>query len=93
MASRKHRPPAASDREGPPGAIPVLSYDELMRELPRGTLASALLTALRFHKPEWVPRIGEQVCQCRDKGGNRPLWPCPEAHAIIAVLAGEQAAA
>lgn len=74
-------------------AFPVQDYGELVRGLPREVVASALLRALSFHKPERVPRISAQVCQCRDKGGNRPLWPCPETRAIIAAIAGEEEAA
>lgn len=83
----------ASDREGPPGAIAVRGYDRVLAEEPREKLAAALRAALSFHEPE---RSAESwgvhyLCQCRDRGGARRLWPCPETRAIVAALAGEEA--
>lgn len=87
-AKRSRSGGIASDREGPPAAVAVMSYDTLLAELPKESVAGALLAALGFHKPgkdAW----GDDVCQCRDKGGSRLLWPCPEVRAVVAALSGE----
>lgn len=76
-----------------PSAIPVMSYEELTGKLPKEVVASALLRALSFHKPEHSPLAGADLCQCRDKGGQRRLWPCPEVRGIASALAREEVTA
>lgn len=70
--------------------MPVQGYGDLLAGLPPGTVAAALMAALRSHEPEWNPGWDAYVCQCRDKGGARRLWPCPEVRAVTAALAGEE---
>jgi hypothetical protein len=92
MPARRHRASPATGREGPPQATAVLHYDQLLAQLPKETVAAALLAALSFPVPEqhhgwdgtWM------TCQCRDKGGQRRTWPCPEAQAVIDTLSGER---
>jgi hypothetical protein len=80
----------ASDREGPPGAVAVKHYDELLRELPASVLATAVEAALDQHKPERHEAWGVTwLCGCRDKGGSRNQWPCKEVRAIVAALGGD----
>lgn len=68
----------------------VMHYAELLPSLPPETVAAALMEALRFHEPERTAGFpASLLCRCRDKGGARPAWPCPEVRAIIAALGGE----
>lgn len=91
MAASRRRPSPVTDREGPPQATAVLHYDQLLAQLPRETVAAALRAALAFHEPERYDQWdGDWICQCRDKGGARRLWPCPEAQAVIDTLSGER---
>jgi phage baseplate assembly protein gpV len=85
---------AKQSRSGPPGAVPVLHYDELLAARPREGIIAALRAALGHHEPERYEEWGGGWrCQCRDKGGTRRLWPCPEVRSVVAALAGEEAAA
>ncbi len=91
MAVRRHKASPVTDREGPPQATAVLHYDQLLAQLPRETVAAALRAALAFHEPERHPGWDQMwICQCRDKGGQRRTWPCPEAQAVIDTLSGER---
>lgn len=87
---KKVLPSGQSGREDPAGLVPVLSYEKLLAGLPRDVIAMALMAALHFHKPErYQDWGGGLMCQCRDKGGGRRLWPCPEVRAVIAALGRE----
>jgi hypothetical protein len=72
-------------------AFPVKSFDALFREVPQEVLAAALKAALEYHKPErYEDWGGGWLCACRDKHGERKIWPCAEVRAVITALGQDE---